>query len=252
MYTLIGVSLIAFTYFISELFKYKKKLRIFYSVKSIETNDSVFLLEMICEFYNSDDMPPECVIGISKEQKFALRIIDEFKKDLTSLFFKEMIPIVRKKKSNKISNYLFANFKLSDFDFFAHYLCSYLKNKKEIGYGINCEDQPEAEHFSIVFYKLLLISYIHSNNLRISGYTESEEERILLDLKRKREHFMRNDLHGPFDPYTGNDPDLGEITRVYIEERALELGLFTEDVLQMINKKRKEAGVKPIYEDELI
>ena len=63
---------------------------------------------------------------------------------------------------------------------------------------------------------------------------------------------MRNDLHGPFDPYTGNDPDLGEITRVYIEERALELGLFTEDVLQMINKKRKEAGVKPVYEDELI
>lgn len=251
MYTLIGVALIAFTYFISEWFKYKEKLRIFYSVKSIETHDSSFLLEMLCEFYNSDNIPPECVIGFAKERKLAISIIDDFKKDLTSLFSKEMIPLVIKKKSNKISNYLFVNFRLSDIDFFAHYLCSYLKNKNEIGYGINYEDQQE-EHLSIVFYKLLLISYIHSNNLNISGYTESEAERILLDIKWKREHFMRHDLHGHFVPYTGNDPDLGEITRDYIEARSFELGLFSEEVLQMINQKRIDAKVRPIYEDEII
>lgn len=174
-------------------------------------------------------------------------------------FFNGNVPEAKKESSNSFGNYFFVYSTLNYNDFFMHYLCSYLiKIRKDIdaAYERGSYIHEEKELFTLVFYKMLLISYIHSCQKNIAGYTKSESEHIRSELNwmrdmRKRIFIRRSGFHGQFAPYTGNDPDLGEITLKYIEEQVYESGFLLTDILQMINKKRIDAGVIPVFEDEI-
>lgn len=237
----------------------KRRLKSLDIVQECETTDLSELLGHLDAMYDLEDLPSECKIGIDKERKAALRIIDDFKKDLGLLLFHDCLPKTKKEDSNSFTNFFFTYFQLNIYDYFLHYLCSYLlKNEKDIDatYERSGYTHEEKECLTIVFYKILLISYIHSCKKNISGYTGSGVEHIRSHLKwrrdiRKRNFFRASGFHEKFPPYAGNDPDLGDITRKYIEEQVYESGLLLTDILQMINKKRIDAGVIPVFEDEI-
>lgn len=182
----------------------RKRERIFNAISFCEECKTYQFQDCINISQSENDIPSDCQIQTNDEWEIAETILEIFKKDLSSKYYRRTLPYMMEIKSNRLKNYFFITNTLTDIDYLMYYMCFYLtENMTQLSISghrmYNCSGQDRKyisvsytmTDFAVVFHKLLLISYIHCGKAKIDGYEKYKAENIKNDIIRKCTFFTK-------------------------------------------------------------